>query len=144
MERIKIETGLKTYDIEDENGNIRGQISFNPSDVNFFKRSQITKEKINELLVRAGEIKHDLDQEELTRQLDQIDNEIKEQVNKLFDDENASRVVFGNQNCLNTLCGVSFVERFLIAFVPVIQKAFNEETQKSKERISKYTEQVSE
>lgn len=62
----------------------------------------------------------------------------------LFDDDNASRVVFGNQNCLNTLDGISFVERFLIAFIPIIQKAYNDENKKSGERINKYTSQVSE
>ena len=31
MASIKIETGLKTYDIEDEHGNIRGQITLKNS-----------------------------------------------------------------------------------------------------------------
>ena len=39
MASIKISTGLKVYDIEDENGNVRGQISFNPSDMNFYTRA---------------------------------------------------------------------------------------------------------
>ena len=37
MASIKIETGLKTYDIEDEHGNIRGQITLNPKDIGFFQ-----------------------------------------------------------------------------------------------------------
>lgn len=53
MANIKIETGLKVYDIEDENGNVRGQISFNPSDMNFFERAEKIKEKINELMDEA-------------------------------------------------------------------------------------------
>ena len=143
MASIKISTGLKTYDIEDENGHIRGQISFNPSDMNFFERAQNLKDRVTEILddvkVKQNEIKEEAD---VAAYISEVDKQIKQEVNTLFDSPNASDVVFGNQNCLNTLNGETFIERFLIAFTPIIQEAFMEEQKKSDARISKYTKQV--
>lgn len=38
MERIKIDTGIKSYEIEDVTGNVVGVISFNPSDSNIIQK----------------------------------------------------------------------------------------------------------
>ena len=143
MASIKIATGLKTYDIEDEKGNIRGQISFNPSDINFFERADATRAKIAELLENVEKVKDEVTEEsDVIKYITDTDNSIKNEINKLFDDENASTVVFGKQNCLNTLNGVTFVERFLEAFTPIIQEAFVEEQKKMQTRVDKYTSQV--
>ena len=42
MAGIKIETGLKTYDIEDENGNVRGQIGQIPQQGYMMKHYQLS------------------------------------------------------------------------------------------------------
>lgn len=142
MANIKITTGLKTYDIEDEKGNIRGQISFNPSDMNFFTRAQHTQKAIEEAIAQLSEIKTENSEEEIYSIIEKIDLEIKDKLNDLFDDPNTSKVIFGNQNCLNTLNGVTFVERFLMAFAPIIKADFQAEQKKSNKRIEKYTKQV--
>ena len=143
MASIKITTGMKIYDIEDEHGNIRGQISFNPSDMNFFARANQTQEMIQQAIAEFKNI----DDENVTEgiiieKLEKIDTEIKEEINRLFDDSNTSNVIFGNQNCLNTLNGVTFIERFLTAFAPIIKADFESEKKKSSNRIAKYTKQV--
>lgn len=142
MSSIRINTGLKVYDIEDENGNIRGQISFNPADVNFFPRAQAMYDNVMHLIEDIEQLPEDIDEKELVDKLTEYDLAIKKEVDILFDDETASKVVFGNQNCFNTLNGESFIERFLNAFMPVIKKEFEEENKKSVERINKYTSQV--
>ena len=138
MASIKVSTGLKVYDIEDENGNVRGQISFNPSDLGFYDRAT---QFYDDMQTMVDSIEND-DSIVGMEKVSAADKMMKEKLNQLFDDENASKVVFGNQNCFNTLNGVSFVERFLNAFMPIIKKEFEKEQKSSQKRIEKYTKAV--
>lgn len=138
MASIKVSTGLKVYDIEDENGNVRGQISFNPSDLGFYDRAT---QFYDDMQTMIESIEND-DSIVGMEKVSAADKAMKEKLNQLFDDENASKVVFGNQNCFNTLNGVSFVERFLNAFMPIIKKEFEKEKKNSQKRIEKYTQGV--
>ena len=138
MASIKVSTGLKVYDIEDENGNVRGQISFNPSDLGFYDRAT---QFYDDMQAMVDSIEND-DSIVGMEKVSAADKAMKEKLNQLFDDENASKVVFGNQNCFNTLNGVSFVERFLNAFMPIIKKEFEKEQKNSQKRIEKYTKAV--
>ena len=138
MASIKVSTGLKVYDIEDENGNVRGQISFNPSDLGFYDRAT---QFYDDMQTMIDSIEND-DSIVGMEKVSAADKMMKEKLNELFDDENASKVVFGNQNCFNTLNGVSFVERFLNAFMPIIKKEFEKEQKNSQKRIEKYTKAV--
>ena len=138
MASIKVSTGLKVYDIEDENGNVRGQISFNPSDLGFYDRAT---QFYDDMQTMIDSIEND-DSIVGMEKVSAADKAMKEKLNQLFDDENASKVVFGNQNCFNTLNGVSFVGRFLNAFMPIIKKEFEKEQKNSQKRIEKYTKAV--
>ena len=138
MASIKVSTGLKVYDIEDENGNVRGQISFNPSDLGFYDRAA---QFYDDMQTMIDSIEND-DSIVGMEKVSAADKMMKEKLNQLFDDENASKVVFGNQNCFNTLNGVSFVERFLNAFMPIIKKEFEKEQKSSQKRVEKYTKAV--
>lgn len=138
MASIKVSTGLKVYDIEDENGNVRGQISFNPSDLGFYDRAT---QFYDDMQAMIDSIEND-DSIVGMEKVSAADKVMKEKLNQLFDDENASKVVFGNQNCFNTINGVSFVERFLNAFMPIIKKEFEKEQKSSQKRIEKYTKAV--
>ena len=138
MASIKVSTGLKVYDIEDENGNVRGQISFNPSDLGFYDRAT---QFYDDMQTMIDSIEND-DSIVGMEKVSAADKMMKEKLNQLFDDENASKVVFGNQNCFNTLNGVSFVERFLNAFMPIIKKEFEKEQKSSQKRVEKYTKAV--
>ena len=138
MASIKVSTGLKVYDIEDENGNVRGQISFNPSDLGFYDHAT---QFYDDMQTMVDSIEND-DSIVGMEKVSAADKMMKEKLNQLFDDENASKVVFGNQNCFNTLNGVSFVERFLNAFMPIIKKEFEKEQKSSQKRVEKYTKAV--
>ena len=138
MASIKVSTGLKVYDIEDENGNVRGQISFNPSALGFYDRAT---QFYDDMQTMVDSIEND-DSIVGMEKVSAADKMMKEKLNQLFDDENASKVVFGNQNCFNTLNGVSFVERFLNAFMPIIKKEFEKEQKSSQKRVEKYTKAV--
>lgn len=142
MSVVKIETGIKVYDIADERGVVRGTVSFNPSDINFPIRAENFIKNVNELIEQAESIPEDLAEEEISKTIEDFDVKIKKEVDVLFDDDNASSVVFGNQNCLNTSKGITFIERFIEAFMPIIKKEIAEETKKSSERVKKYVKQV--
>lgn len=145
MASIKLTTGLKVYDIEDEQGNVRGQIKFNPSDVNLFPRALKMVTNVQNYMqeVKLAEGKEDITDEDIAKMIEDYDNTIKTEINKLFDDDNTSNVVFGNQNCLNILDGVTFVERFITAIMPIIEADTKEAIKASNARIDAYTKQVS-
>ena len=138
MASIKVSTGLKVYDIDDENGHVRGQISFNPSDLGFYDRAT---QFYDDMQTMIDSIEND-DSIVGMEKVSVADKMMKEKLNQLFDDENASKVVFGNQNCFNTLNGVSFVERFINAFMQIIKKEFEKEQKSSQKRVEKYTKAV--
>lgn len=142
MSSVKIETGLKTYDIEDEHGNVRGQISFNPADINIYPRAQEMQKNIFKYIddLNLNDIPES--DEEISKKIDEVDKLIKNEINKLFDDPSTSQVVFGNQNSLSTFKGKTFIERFLLAFMPIIQEETTKELNKSIKHAEKYTSQV--
>lgn len=141
MASLKVETGVKTYDIEDETGNVTGTIRINTTDINMLNRAKETQANIQKIVDDMKNINAD-DVEKLAEITEKTDKAIKNEINVLFDDENLSKAVFGNQSCLNTLNGVTFVERFLNVVMPVIYADFGKEHEKSMELVNKYTSQV--
>ena len=141
MASIKIETGLKTYDIEDEHGNIRGQITINPKDMSFFGKAQKMRDTILHYMDDIDITDQSKDENEIVKLFDDTDLMIKEEIDKLFG-EGTSTVIFGSQSSLSTINGVTFVERFMTAFMPIIQKEFQTELDNSSARVNKYTSQV--
>ena len=141
MASIKIETGLKTYDIEDEHGNVRGQITINPKDMSFFGKAQKMRDTILHYMDDIDIIDKSKSEDEIVKLFDDTDLMIKEEIDKLFG-EGTSTVIFGSQSSLSTINGVTFVERFMTAFMPIIQKEFQTELDNSSARVNKYTSQV--
>ena len=141
MASIKIETGLKTYDIEDENGNIRGQITINPKDMSFFGKAMKMRDTILHYMDNLDVNDSTKTEQQIIDIFDNTDKIIKEEIDKLFG-EGTSIIIFGQQSSLSTINGVTFVERFLSAFMPIIQEEFKQEIQNSSARIDKYVSQV--
>lgn len=142
MEKLKIDSGLKSYEIEDENGRKLGVITIDPKDMNLLARCQTAEKKITELIEKASHIadSEDIEQKEVIEKITEIDTEIKKELDYAFDSE-VSFVVFGNRHCMNTNRGKTFVERFLDMMLPVIEKETKQERDASNARIKKYTEQ---
>ena len=141
MASIKIETGLKTYDIEDEHGNIRGQITINPKDIGFFNRAQKMRDKILHYIDSIDWNTNDKTDDEILIIFDTTDKIIKKEIDDLFG-QGTSDIIFGTQSSLSTINGISFVERFLTTFMPIIESEFKEELKNSSNRIDKYVSQV--
>lgn len=141
MASIKIETGLKTYDIEDEHGNIRGQITLNPKDMGFFSRAQKMRDRILNYMNSIDWDNNDKTDDEILIIFDTTDKIIKKEIDDLFG-QGTSDIIFGTQSSLSTINGISFVERFLTTFMPIIESEFKEELKNSSNRIDKYVSQV--
>lgn len=141
MASIKIETGLKTYDIEDEHGNVRGQITINPKDMSFFGKAQKMRDTILHYMDDIDTLDKSKSEDEIVKLFDDTDLMIKEEIDKLFG-EGTSAVIFGSQSSLSTINGITFVERFMTAFMPIIQQEFQTELNNSSARVNKYTSQV--
>lgn len=141
MASIKIETGLKIYDIEDEHGNIKGQITINPKDMSFFGKAQKMRNTILHYIDNIDINDKNKSEEDFIKIFDDTDIMIKNEIDNLFG-KNTSAIIFGSQSSLSTLNGITFVERFLTAFIPIIQQEFQNEINNSTSRIEKYTNQV--
>ena len=72
---------------------------------------------------------------------DTTDKIIKKEIDDLFG-QGTSDIIFGTQSSLSTINGISFVERFLTTFMPIIESEFKEELKNSSNRIDKYVSQV--
>lgn len=145
MSTIRIDTGVKVFDIENEKGELLGQLRINPTDMNIFTRATDFKNLIIKWLDEVETIEKEnaeLTEDEFTEYLRDYDTRIKKEVNIFFDDDKASEIVFGNQSVFSTLNGVSFIERFMQAIFPIIQKCIEDEKKASESRIKKYTSQV--
>ncbi len=69
------------------------------------------------------------------------DSFIKDRINHILDDENASQVAFGNASCISvTKNGEYYFENFLNALVDVVNAEFDTRIEKIKTRIKKYTD----
>lgn len=139
MERLQIETGIKKYEIVDENGDVLGVIRIDPKDFNMYERVEIAEKNIEELMNAAIKIA-DGDGADLIKEtrIVELDEKIKEQLNYLFDYD-VSGIIFGNKNCLNLNHGVTFIQRFLDMIIPVIRNVVETESKESAERVGKYT-----
>lgn len=145
MARLKINTGAKNYEIEDEKtGKILGTITIYPNDFNLGKRIKDAEKNIFALVSEAETIANDeaKNNEDIANDIYELDCKIKEQLDYMFN-SNVSETVFKGLNCLNLNNGKYFAERFLEMIVPVITKELEASTKASNNRINKYTSMAS-
>lgn len=139
MERITVKNTKKQYMVVDQFNNELGVIEIDPTDSNMAKRAETAKQNILGYIDEASKIADAEMKDAAIDKITDIDNKIKEEINTLFNYD-VSSVVFGVTHCLSTSNGVTFVENFLEAIAPIIEKEFEAEQQASSKRVSKYTE----
>ena len=144
MAKLQINTGAKSYEIEDENGKLLGVITIYPNDFNLGKRAKDAEKNILTLLEKAELIANDESRsnEDIANDIYDLDCKIKEQLDYMFN-SNVSETVFKGLNCLNLNKGKYFAERFLEMIVPVITKELEASAKASSNRIDKYSSQAS-
>ena len=142
MSRLTLNTGVKNYEIEDENGNIPGTISIYPRDFNIGKRAKESQKKIAEYIDAAEQIATESEDDAID-QITEIDNKIKDQLDYMFNSK-VSETVFKGLHCLDVVAdsGTYFIESFLDMIIPVINAELDRAAETSKRNVSKYTSQV--
>lgn len=131
--KIVIDDGYKTYDIENQDGKLLGQFSFNPSDTNIVHRHA-------EVLEALGKIEFPENADEkLEETLEEVEKTIYEKINYLLDADVAGNF-FSIMGPLSPLAnGQFFIESVLDAIGQAIQKETGERVNKIKGKIKKHT-----
>ena len=129
---LKIERRLKTYEVEDIDGTPLGVIKINPADLGIVGRFAQTRDAIAAMAEKVS----DKADPEL---LNEIDADIKAEVNKIFGSDVAS-IFFGGISAL-ALCddGSMVFEKILEAIAPIIEDAVGDAMKASRKRMEKYT-----
>ena len=127
---LKIDLGLRTYEICDSDGNIAGVIRFNPADMGFVSRWQ----EFQAFAESLGDNPPSTPEELAAR-----DTEMKALLDKTFASP-VSDVLFQGLSCF-ALCtdGRFVLENVLEAIVPEIRDSILAAQKASEKRIAKYT-----
>ena len=135
-EQIKIDNGIKTYDIVDKNGKVFCQIKFNPSDTDFVKRYEEVKRRLSLLKNDFGK---NTEKKSISDQLNELDAIVYEQIDYLLNAK-VSESIFSIMGPFSPLSsGEFFFENVLNAISIIIKKEADKNTAKVEKRINKYT-----
>lgn len=142
MGKLVLQTGVKNYDIYDENDKMLGTINIYPNDFNFGARAKEIIPQITEYIESAEQIADD-DVDGAIDQIKEIDDKIKGALDYLFA-SNISGTIFKTLHCLDVVAGGNkfFIESFLDMMMPVITKEMEKASKESAKRIKSYTAQV--
>ena len=107
-------------------------ININFRDLNLYPRMlQVQKELSNVM----GELEKEEKDEKI---IEKIDKMVKEKIDYLFDDPNASKNIFGNVSSLSYIDDDFFVTKFLQAITPLLEEKCKEQTENISKYLSKY------
>lgn len=131
--KIIIDDGFKTYDIENKEGKVLGQFSFNPSDTSIIHRHEKVVQDLNDLNVNFE------NEENIDEELKRIESVIYEKVNYLLNAD-VAEAFFSIMGPLTPLAsGQYFIETVLDAIGQAIQIETGARVQKISNKISKHT-----
>ena len=129
--KIVIDDGFKTYDIENQDGKLLGQFSFNPSDTNIVHRHAEVVEALEKLEIPDGK--------DLVSTLGEIEKVLYEKINYLLDSDVAESF-FSIMGPLSPLAnGQFFIETVLDAIGQAIHAETGERVKKINGKIRKHT-----
>lgn len=135
--KLQIKTNTEQIEIVDEHGNSRGMIEIAKSDINLIGRLEKLGDKVGHIIEQV-QTPEDMTDEELFDKLEQLDKELKQEVDAAFGYP-VSDTIFGAQHCLSTCDGEFFIVRFINSIAPVIYDLFGEEY--NEDKLKKYVPQ---
>lgn len=133
---IKINDGFKTYDIQNQDGKLLGQFSFNPADTNIIKRYNDAVEKFSSIFDEIKEMGEDPDTTELFEKLDKKTYEL---IDGIFNADVSSNFfnVMGPFSPLAS--GEFFVASVIGAIGQALEAEIGERVKKVNSKINKHT-----
>lgn len=130
---LKIDRGLKSYEVKDLDDTLLGTIYVNPADFGIAARLDEARRAIQQL---ADGLASDADAD--VDKIIEADKLIKEQVNYIFGSD-ASSVFFKGVSALALLPdGSTVFEKVLQAAVPIIEDAVGKAVKASQKRVQKH------
>lgn len=135
---INFDMGYKTYDINGDKSKI---IRYIPGDTNFINRY---KEVMSDIESVGDEFKNaDTSTIDKASEVSKaFDDKVRQLIDYLFD-EPVSAIVFGNKSSVALGCdGMPLFQKFISAFIPIIEKDIEESRKKSAKAIKKYTDSI--
>lgn len=135
MKNINIDDGREAITI---NGDPNRTIYVQASDFNIKVRARQAQKNIGDLLEKLKAQTPETD-EAFVDVLEEVDTKIREQINFIFNSD-VSQTVFGACSPLMSLkSGKSYVEAFLDAILPELEKIAKKAAEASEKRIAKHT-----
>ena len=133
---IKINDGFKTYDIQNQDGKLLGQFSFNPSDTNIIKRYNDAVEKFSSIF---DEIKEMGEEPDTTELFEKLDKKTYELIDGIFNADVSSNFfnVMGPFSPLAS--GEFFVASVIGAIGQALEAEIGERVKKVNSKINKHT-----
>ena len=127
---LKIDRGLKSYEVKDIDGTLLGTLYVNPADIGIAARLEEAR--------RAIQLADGLAADAGVDQIIEADKLIREQINYIFGSD-ASSVFFKGVSALALLPdGTMVFEKALQAAVPIIEDAVGKAVKASQKRVQKH------
>lgn len=143
MAKITLATGIKEFEIADENDVVRGKIRFNSTDANFIVRAMRMSKDVEAWIDEVSNLDENMSEMDIANLIVDTDKKIKTAINNLFNDDNLSNVVFAGQSCLNIQPnGKPFVINFLEVIMPLVTADLDTVAEKAKQTADKYISEV--
>ena len=128
---LKIDRGIKSYEVKDIDGTLLGTLYVNPADIGIAARLEEARRAIQQL---ADGLAADAGVDQII----EADKLIREQINYIFGSD-ASSVFFKGVSALALLPDCTMVfEKALQAAVPIIEDAVGKAVKASQKRVQKH------
>lgn len=132
---VTVNNGLKTYDIADQDGNILGQFSFNPSDTGIVKRYDVAIEKFEKVFEEL----QGLEKTKSVDILEKLDSKAYELIDGIFN-ANIAENFFSIMGPFSPLAnGQFFIENVIDAIGQAFEMETGERVKKVNSKIKKHT-----
>lgn len=136
--RIVIDDNSKEYEVVNRQGVVLGTFLINPTDFNIAARAEEAIGHIEQIMSGVEE-NQEADDADALEELKKAGEDAKREIDYIFN-ANASETFFAKVNPFSLVDGKFYIENVISAVQAVIKKEFNAEINRSRARISKYTE----
>ncbi len=132
---IQINDGSKTYDIQNQNGEIVASVNFKPNDFNILRRVDAVVEEMEKIIESIKDIPPS------AKAISEKEDVLKNKINDLF----GADVTTPFFNILGAFSPVGkgrlFVEDVLEKLIGIVRSEYDNETAKEKEKLNEYLEE---
>ena len=132
---IQINDGSKTYDIQNQNGEIVASVTFKPNDFNILRRVDAVVADMEKIIDSIKNVPSN------SKAISEKEDELKNKINDLF----GSDVTTPFFNILGAFSPVGkgrlFVEDVMEKLIGIVRNEYENETAKEKEKLNEYLEE---